>query len=201
MTYYLDLIGCAIFAISAILAATKKELDVLGIIVVAFLSAIGGGTIRDLILNIDVFWVGDSVYIYAIIITSLSTYFLVHFKDNLMRFLLYGDAFGLTFFSVVGTKKALGLGVDPVAAIIMGVLSGVAGGIVRDVMFNDRPIVLRREIYVTAAIICSGSYVVLGSIEINENLRMCISIALGLSLRIYAILKKVHLPIFFNRVS
>lgn len=201
MTYYLDLAGCAIFAISAILLATKKELDVLGIVVIAFITAVGGGTLRDLLLNTDVFWIGDSTYIHVIIISSLSTYFLVHFKDNLIKFLLYADAFGLTFFAVLGTKKALGLGLGPSVSIIMGVLSGVAGGIVRDVLFNDRPIVLRREIYVTAAILCSISYVLLDGIFQEDSLRLTVSVLVGLSLRIYAIIKKAHLPLFFNKAS
>lgn len=199
MTYYLDLMGCAIFAVSAILLATKKELDVLGIIVVAFLSAIGGGTIRDLLLNTEVFWISDSTYIYAIIISSLSTYFLVQYKDNLTKFLLYADAFGLTFFAVLGTEKALSLGANATVSIIMGVLTGVAGGIVRDVLFNDRPVVLRREIYVSAAIVCSTSYVLLNNILTNDDCRMSVAILLGLGLRIYAIRMNVHLPLFFSR--
>jgi uncharacterized membrane protein YeiH len=199
MTYYLDLAGCAIFAISAILLATKKELDVLGIIVIAFITAVGGGTIRDLLLNTDVFWIGDPTYIHVIIISSLSTYFLVHFKDNLIKFLLYADAFGLTFFAVLGTKKALSLGLGPSVSILMGVLSGVAGGIVRDVLYNDRPIVLRREIYVTAAILCSVSYILLDGILSNDSLRVFVSVLIGLSLRIYAILTRAHLPLFFNK--
>jgi uncharacterized membrane protein YeiH len=199
MTYYLDLMGCSIFAVSAILLATKKELDVLGIIVVAFLSAIGGGTLRDLLLSTNVFWIGDTSYIYAIIVSSLSTYFLVQHKDNLMKFLLYGDAFGLTFFSVVGTQKALALGAKPVVAIIMGVLTGVAGGIIRDILLNERPVVLRREIYATASIVCSLSYILLDGVLINEVLRMSLSVALGLGLRIYAIKRNVHLPLFFGQ--
>jgi len=198
MIYYLDLIGCVIFGISAILVAAQKELDVLGIIVIAFITAVGGGTIRDLLLRTDIFWIKDSVYLYVIIFSSLSTYFLVHFKDGLMKFLLYADAFGLTFFSVIGTKKALMFGIDPSISVIMGMLTGVAGGIVRDVLFNDKPVVLRREIYVTAAILCSTSYVLLEGVFPRDEWRMSISILLGLLLRIYAIKKKAHLPLFFK---
>lgn len=199
MIYYLDLFGCVIFAITAIFVAASKELDVLGVLVAAFLTAVGGGTLRDLILNTDVFWTHDVTYLYVILICSLSTYFLVHFKDNLLKYLFYADAFGLALFTVIGTKKALKFGLREEVAIIMGILTGVAGGIIRDIIFNDKPIVLRREIYVTASILSGGSFVILNMFGIDEIFSTMISITLGLCLRSYAIYYKVHLPLFFKK--
>ena len=198
MLYYLDLVGCSIFAISAILVAVKKELDVLGIFVTAFITAVGGGTLRDLLLNTNVFWTDDNTYLYVIIIASLSTYFLVHFKESLLKFLFYADACGMALFCVIGTQKALLLGKSPEISIVMGVLTGVAGGIIRDTLFNDKPIILRREIYVTAGLLCSASFVALDHFQVNPLISVFVSIVPGLALRVYAIKTKTELPLFFR---
>lgn len=199
MFFYLDLLGCAIFAISAILAAVKKELDVLGVFVVALVSAIGGGTIRDLLLNTDVFWLKKPIYIYIILGTSLLSYFLFHIKESLLKFIYFADAFGLTLFSVLGLKKSLEFGIPPINALILGILTGIAGGIIRDTMFNDKPVVLRREIYVTAAILSCVVFLLIDNFtSLNSNIAITIAVVLGFALRVFAIIKKVHLPIFFN---
>ncbi len=196
MLFYLDLLGCAIFAISAILAALKKELDVLGVFVVALVSAIGGGTLRDLMLGVEVFWLRQPVYIYVILATSLLSFFIKNYKNSLIKLLLFADGFGLALFTVLGLQKALSLGLPAIIGVIMGILTGVAGGIIRDIMFNDTPVVLRREIYVTASILSSVIYLILDS-KLPSSVVIISSVLGGFSLRSYAIIKKTHLPRFF----
>lgn len=149
----LDLVGVVVFAISGVLEAGRKRMDVFGAVVLALVTALGGGTLRDVILQHGpVFWVADPTYVIAVTVAALATFALVRRVSLPRRFLLVADAGGLAVFAVLGTQKALGAGAAPVVALGMGVITGVAGGVIRDVLCNEVPLVLRREIYATAAL-------------------------------------------------
>ena len=158
----LDVLGVFVFAISGALVAVRKDMDVFGIFVLAFLPAVGGGTLRDLILDVPVFWLTDMTYVAVIGLAALSVFVGFRFIRDDARWLKWADAVGLAVFCVLGCQKALDLGLGGIVAVIMGVLTAVAGGIIRDVVANDVPYVLKQEIYATAALCGAGSLVVLG---------------------------------------
>ena len=198
MTYYLDLLGCAIFAISAILAATQKELDVLGIIVVAFLSAVGGGTIRDTIIGArPVFWVNDPVYLGVIILTAILTILLANRTHRMPAILLpLADAAGLALFTVLGAQKALAYGTPAITAVVMGVITGVAGGIIRDILASRVPMVLQKEIYATASVLGGVVYTTALLFNATEGLAMMLGMAVVFILRMASVYWHFSLPTF-----
>lgn len=149
----LDLVGVVVFAISGVLEAGRRQMDIFGAVVLALVTALGGGTLRDVILQHGpVFWVADPTYVIAVTLAALAAFVVVRRVPLPRRFLLVADAAGLAVFAVMGTQKALGAGAAPVVALGMGVITGVAGGVIRDVLCNEVPLVLRREIYATAAL-------------------------------------------------
>ncbi len=157
---YFDLAGVFVFAISGALAAVRKGMDVFGIIVLALMPAVGGGTLRDLVLGEPVFWVQNTESIWAALLAAALTFFVAHKLESRMRWLIWADAAGLALFCVVGAEKALAVSGSPLIAIMLGVATGVAGGIVRDIICNEIPLVLRndQEIYATAAFVGAGLY-------------------------------------------
>ena len=164
MTYLLmfDLIGCAVFALSGAIIAYQKKMDGIGVIVLAAVTAIGGGTIRDLLLGVPVFWVSQPSYIYAIIFASLVAILWINSSKKLPeKALEIADAFGLSLFVVMGTAKALGVGVPPLTAVIMGTITGCFGGMIRDVLANEIPLIFRKELYAACTVAGSSAYVLL----------------------------------------
>lgn len=154
----IDLMGVFVFALSGALAAARKQMDIFGYMVLAVLPAVGGGTVRDLVLNTSVFWVEESVYILVAVGAGILT-FLVSVRVGSRYIVLeWADAIGLSLFCVLGASKALALTGDPVLAVTLGVVTAVVGGILRDVVCNEIPLILKREIYATAAMIGATVY-------------------------------------------
>lgn len=196
MIYLLDLFGVAVFAVSGALAAGRKKLDLFGVCVLGLVTAVGGGTLRDLLLGIDpVFWISDPYYVYVAVGASFVTFVGVRYRQPPGRLLLIADALGLAVFAMIGTDKSLQLGVAPVIAVIMGVMTGVAGGMVRDILSGEIPLILRREIYATAALCGAAAFVVLSHLFPNDPLNPIAAALLTLSLRLTAIRWGISLPV------
>lgn len=194
MLYILDLFGIIVFAITGSLVARRKQLDIFGVAVIAFVTAVGGGTLRDVILGVTpVFWVRNPMYVLFSLIGVVLTIVLVRFKLLPHRPLLIADAFGLALFTVIGTQAGLDVGVNWGIAIIMGVMSSVAGGMIRDILSDDIPLVLRKEIYATASLCGAGIYIFLSTITI-PIIAISVSIAFTLILRLTAIWRGWSLP-------
>ncbi len=159
--YYADLFGVAVFAISGALMAGRKSMDLFGVLVIAIITALGGGTLRDLILDRHpVSWISDDRYILVASLAALATVLRVRFSKPLHeRALLLADAFGLAVFTVIGTEIAMQHDVPLSTAVIMGVMTGVAGGVMRDVICNEIPLIFQKEIYAVACI--AGSLVLI----------------------------------------
>lgn len=197
LLYWLDLFGVVVFAFSGALMAGRYQLDPFGVVVLSAVTAIGGGTIRDLILDAPVFWITDPLYLYVILATAVLTIILIRCPKRIpKRFLLIADAFGLALFAVLGTQKALTLGAPISVAIVMGTITGVAGGMIRDVLCNVIPMILRQEIYATAAILGGGMYVFFNYLGWSENFATVCAILGALKLRLAAIYWQVSLPAF-----
>lgn len=158
MLQILDMLGVVVFAISGGLAAARKGMDIFGFVVVAMAPAIGGGTLRDLLLERPVFWVAEPVYIMLCIGAAVLTFIAAHHIAARFRALLWADAVGLAVFAIIGTQKAMTAGVAPLIALMMGVMTAAAGGIVRDLLCGEVPLILRREVYAVAALLGSAVY-------------------------------------------
>jgi len=195
---YLDLLGTVVFAITGLLAARRKQLDLFGAIVIAMVTAIGGGTLRDLIIGQPVFWTQNDIYIYVVVISALLLFFLARFKRLPVRLLLFLDALGLAVFTVIGTQKAMELGFSDPIAIMTGIMTGVVGGVIRDVLVGEVPLVFRKEIYATASFIGASLLLVLVQIGLTMDWAAFIAIIATLGLRVWAILFKIKLPVFIS---
>lgn len=167
MLQLLDYSGVFVFAISGALLALRKDMDIFGMMVLALMPAIGGGTARDLLLGVDVFWIKNTNYLLLTFAAVIFTYFGQQLVQSRKGLLDWADAVGLSVFCVLGTAKTLEHGGDLVVAGVMGVVTAVAGGIIRDVVANEVPYVLQREIYATAALIGSAVYLLLNQFGIS----------------------------------
>jgi uncharacterized membrane protein YeiH len=147
----LDYAGVAVFAATGALAASRRQLDIIGFLFLASVTAIGGGTLRDIILNIPVFWVGNHRYVLICAAVAVIIYFTAHLVESRYKLLIWLDAIGLAAFSVMGAAKGMAITGSPIVAIVMGVLTATFGGILRDLLVGDPSVLLRPEIYVTAA--------------------------------------------------
>jgi len=198
MVYYLNLIGVAVFAIGGALAAARKGMDLFGVIVAAVLTAIGGGTLRDLCLGIHpVNWVTDSSgLVTAVVFGFLTFVFLRIRKPNKISFNLLNvaDAFGLAIFTVLGCEVALTYGTNPLVAVIMGVLTGSGGGIIRDAFSGEIPLFFRREIYATASLVGGVSYLLLLAGGVMDASAMIGGASVTLCIRLAAIHWGLALP-------
>ncbi len=159
---FLDYAGVAVFAATGALAASRKQLDIIGFIFLASLTGIGGGTFRDIVLGLTpVFWVQNSLYLAVCVVTAVVLYFIAPLVEYRYRLLLWLDAIGLASYCVMGAAKGLAAGAPPLAAIVTGMMTATFGGILRDVVSGEPSVILRREIYVTAALAGAATYVAL----------------------------------------
>lgn len=163
---WLDLAGVAVFAISGALVASRKCLDPVGFALIATVTGIGGGTLRDLLLDQPVFWVFQAEYVGVCVAVSMMVFVAAPFVEYRYRLLLWADAIGLSLFSVLGARLALDAGSGLAIAIVMGLLTATFGGLIRDVLCREIPLILRKEIYATAALCGSTVYVLLEQISI-----------------------------------
>ena len=152
--HVMDFLGVAVFAVSGVLAAGRKHLDWFGVLVIATVTAIGGGTLRDLLIDRHpVFWMADTGYLWTILAATLLTLLVVRFREIPLRALLVADALGLALFAISGARIAESAGYGGIIAVILGTMTGVAGGVFRDMLLAEIPLLLRDgEIYATAAI-------------------------------------------------
>jgi len=200
MIYILDLFGVVVFAVAGSLAAGRKHMDLFGVVILALVTALGGGTLRDLTLGISpVFWASDPLYILVAVAAAILTFILARSFDLPNRLLLIADAFGLAIFTVIGVRKALGVGVHPGIAVMMGVMTGVAGGMIRDVLSGEIPLILRREIYATASLCGAGAFVGLLHVFPETPLSTIAAVGVILCVRLAAIRWNVSLPVFARR--
>ncbi|WP_281647748.1 trimeric intracellular cation channel family protein [Parendozoicomonas sp. Alg238-R29] len=191
----LDLLGTSVFAATGAMVAVRRQLDVFGALVLAFVTAVGGGTIRDAILgSTPVFWVTDTVYITVICLTTALTLVGRNWWHKTRYIILLSDALGLGVFTVIGVEKALTYGAAPMVAVIMGVLTGAGGGMIRDVLAGRVPMVLRHEIYATAAIAGGLLYVAMESSGISRGFIAIACASVVFILRLLAIYCNLSLP-------
>ena len=189
-----DLVGVFVFALSGALAAARKKMDIFGYMVLAALPAVGGGTVRDLILNTSVFWVDQSIYILVAVGAGILTFLIPVRIGKRYIELEWADAIGLSLFCVLGASKALSLTGDPVLAVTLGVVTAVVGGILRDIVCNEVPLILKREIYATAAMVGATSYSLCIALNLTEELSLFIGGLSAFTVRSMALIYGWSLP-------
>lgn len=195
MFYTLDILGTIAFAISGVLVAFHKKMDVFGILIIAFVTAVGGGTLRDLLIgNTPVSWMLDMNYTYAIL-TSAVFAIIFRKKINYLRTSLFlFDTIGIGLYTVVGIEKGLNANLHPIICIALGTMTASFGGVIRDILCNEIPVIFRKEIYATACILGGLAYFVLIEFPIKTDFVFIISGLVVIVCRLLAVKFKIMLP-------
>lgn len=193
----LDLVGTAVFAITGALAAGRKRMDIFGVVVLGCVTALGGGTLRDVTLGIQpVFWIADTYYLAVAATAAIATFVLAQSGKLPGMALMYADAVGLAVFTVIGYQKGFQATQSYSVGIVMAVSTGVVGGMIRDVLAGEIPLILRREIYASASL-CGGALLALLShLQVPNGLAVPVAILSTLAIRLVALQWQLALPIF-----
>lgn len=193
--YTLDLIGTFVFAISGTLSAANKRLDLFGALVIGFITALGGGTVRDMLLGEQpVSWMQDTTYLFVILAAAVFTFMFKQWILTLRRTMFLFDTIGIGVFTVLGVQKALNAGIHPAYAIAMGMVSSTVGGVMRDTLNNDIPLIFRKEIYATVCLLGGGLYLILDSMATPRYLSEVITVLTIITSRILVIRYKLNMP-------
>jgi uncharacterized membrane protein YeiH len=194
--YVLDLLGVAVFAVSGVLAAGRKGLDVLGIVVIAVVTAVGGGTLRDVLLDRHpIFWIANPAYLWVVLGATAITLGYVRFWIESRRALLVADALGLAFFTIAGVQLTQQAGHSAAIALLMGTITGVAGGVIRDVLTAEIPLILRPGLlYATAAVVGASLYLAAAAAGVASDTAALLGMTAIVALRLGAILRGWKLP-------
>ena len=200
MFYFLmDLLGTVAFAISGVLVAMDKRLDLFGVFIIAFVTAVGGGTLRDLLIgNTPVAWMLESTYIITIIGTVILAIIFREKIRYLLKSLFLFDTLGIGLYTMVGIEKGLNADLLPVMCIILGTITASFGGVIRDILCNEIPVIFRKEVYATACVVGGLSYFLLRKLPLSDEYVYLASILIVIGIRIVAVKFKIALPSIYK---
>ncbi|WOI24086.1 trimeric intracellular cation channel family protein [Nonlabens ulvanivorans] len=191
----IDLMGTVAFAISGALAAYNKKLDAFGIIIIAFVTAAGGGTLRDILLGVSpVSWMTNMNLVYTILICVLVTFIFSQKLLKLRKTLFFFDTIGIGLYTVVGLEMGITAGLHPFICVTLGCITACFGGVIRDILVNEIPVIFRKNIYATACIAGGGIYFILRKFEAPENITFIVSGISVIVIRMLAVKFKWQLP-------
>ena len=196
----LDYFGVFVFAMSGIIAASGKKLDLFGGIIIAFVTALGGGTLRDLLLDVNITWISNPNYLYVVLIASIFAIAFKKISKYIRKTIYLFDSIGIALFTILGVQKALALNTPIAVAVIFGVVTATFGGVIRDILCNEIPLIFRKEIYATACVIGGATYVMLDYFELNQNVNLVISGLTIITIRTIAVIKNISLPVINDRI-
>ena len=200
LLYWVGLAAVAVNALTGVLDAGRKQMDLVGVVMVGTATALGGGTVRDILLQRPVFWLSDQIYLIVAVATTLIIFFAVRGLRLPQQLFLIPDAIGLALFTVVGTQISLQAGAPWLAASLLGVITGVVGGVVRDVLCNEVPLIfVRGELYATAAWIGAVALIGLQSLGVSAIIAAWAGMATVLAVRLAAMAFKITLPTYSSR--
>lgn len=198
MLYFQEMLGTAVFAITGVLAIHKVGVDLFGAVVLGIITAIGGGTLRDLLLDQPIFWIADFNYIWVALFAALLAFFLTKRLQRRYRLLLYLDGLAAALFGLVATEKVLGLNLAAPLAVMMGLLTSIGGGIARDVLAARPSLLMSREIYATPILFGCSLYVLLRSTFPSIWIAGWVALIFTSGLRFLAIYKELQMPAIFS---
>ena len=195
--HYLFMMGIGVEAISGAIAAGRKKMDFFGVMLIACITALGGGTVRDVLFNTyPLTWVTHPDYLLYTSICALLTIVIAHSLARVMKLFLILDALGLSVFVILGTQKVLEHGMSPSVAIISGMVTGICGGMLRDILCNDIPLVLRKELYAVIALAGALLYILLAKAHVPNDINVLITFVTIFTTRLIAIFFHIEMPIF-----
>lgn len=193
--YILDILGTFAFAVSGALVASDKKFDLFGVLIIAFVTAVGGGMLRDLLINAHpINWIGDLNYLYTIFIAVVAT---ILFKSKILplsKTMFLFDTVGLGVFTLLGLQKGLSYNLHPIIALIMGMTSAVFGGVLRDVLTNKVPLIFEKEIYASACLAGGIVFLILNSLNVDKQLNFIIAASVVVIIRVIAVKFHLELP-------
>ncbi|QTD38014.1 trimeric intracellular cation channel family protein [Polaribacter batillariae] len=195
LIYVLDILGTFAFAISGALVASDKKFDLFGVLIIAFVTAVGGGMLRDVLINAHpINWIGDLNYLFVIFAAVVFTFLFKSKIAHLSKTMFLFDTVGISVFTLLGLEKGLSYDLHPIIALIMGMISAVFGGVLRDVLTNKIPLIFQKEIYASACLAGGISYLVLSYVHMPENIIFIISAAIIIIIRVVAVKFELELP-------
>ncbi|WP_369048574.1 trimeric intracellular cation channel family protein [Tenacibaculum sp. UWU-22] len=195
VVYAIDLIGTFAFAISGALVAKREDFDIFGVIIIAFVTAVGGGMLRDILINAyPINWIGDLNYIWVILMAVVVMYLFKSKIASLSKTMFLFDTVGISVFTILGLQKGLSFHLPPIVALIMGMVSAVFGGVLRDVLTREVPLIFKKEIYASACLLGGVVYLILQKLKIDSNLQFIISAAVTFTVRFVAVKYRLQLP-------
>ena len=195
----LDLLGTASFAISGALFAINKKMDPFGVFIIAFVTAVGGGTFRDILIDRNpVTWMDNLSYVYTIVIAVI---FAIIFRKKigyLSKSLFLFDTIGLGIFTIIGTELGIQHNLHPIISIALGMITATFGGVIRDTLSNEVPLIFHKEIYATACIVGAITFLVLNRMHVEHNISYVITTSIVITIRLIAVKFKLKLPSFYT---
>jgi uncharacterized membrane protein YeiH len=195
VVYVIDILGTFAFAISGALVALDKKFDIFGVIIIAFVTAVGGGMLRDVLINAHpINWIGDLNYLYTIFSAVLFTFLFKSKIAYLSKTMFLFDTIGISVFTLLGLQKGLSYELHPLVALIMGMISAVFGGVLRDVLTAKIPLIFEKEIYASACLVGGVTYLVLNYFKVDENINFMISAFVVITIRAVAVQFSLELP-------
>jgi uncharacterized membrane protein YeiH len=200
MFHLLDIIGTIAFALSGALTAMSKKLDLFGVFIIAFVTAVGGGTLRDVMIGrTPVGWMLDLQYVYVIIIAFLVALLFRKKFDRLRTSLLLFDTIGLGVFTLIGLEKGINIGLHPVVCVALGTMTACFGGVIRDILCAEIPVIFRKEIYATICILGGIVFFILKEFNLDNDILYLITSLVIISFRLMAVKFKWYLPTLENK--
>ncbi|WP_339836750.1 trimeric intracellular cation channel family protein [uncultured Flavobacterium sp.] len=200
MFQILDVIGVFVFTISGVLSGLNKKLDAFGVFIIAFVTALGGGTLRDILIGkTPVGWMEDLTYLYIIVLAYFITIFFKRHLEKLRISLFLFDSIGLGVFTIIGIEKGIEFGLHPIICIALGTITASFGGVIRDILCNEIPVIFRKEIYATVCIFGGIMFFVLQKINLNHDILYLITSLFMISFRLLAVKYKWYLPSLYKK--
>lgn len=198
-TLILDILGVIAFSISGVLTSLRKRMDAFGILIIAFVTSVGGGTLRDVLLDVPVMWMQNLTYVYVIITTTILAVIFRKKIAYLRKSLFLFDTLGIGLYTVAGVEKGIAEGFSPIICIALGTMSACFGGVIRDILCNEIPQIFRKEIYATACILGGFSYFVFLKVNLPLSLIFIFSGLVVVIVRLSAVIFKLSLPSIYKK--
>lgn len=193
--FIIDILGTIAFAISGVVVAMEKKLDLFGVFIIAFVTAIGGGTLRDILIgNTPVVWMRDYTYMLVVFVAVVFAIFFINQLKYLRKTLFLFDTIGIGLFTMVGVEKGLSAELLPIMCIALGTMTACFGGVIRDILCNEIPVIFRKEIYATACILGAGSYFLFRKLPFDPAYAYVAAILVTISIRLLAVRFRIALP-------
>ena len=195
MFYIIDILGTLAFSISGVLVALNKRMDAFGVLIIAFVTAVGGGTLRDVLIGeTPVSWMKDMTFVYVVLASTILAVIFKSKIDYLRKSLFLFDTIGIGLYTVVGIEKGISAGLHPIICIALGTMSACFGGVIRDILCNEIPVIFRKEVYATACILGGIVYFIIKRLPIEGNLVFIIAGLVVIITRLLAVKFKLRLP-------